>query len=120
MHAGHFRHVHVRGQAKLLVLRDEILVKLVVQVTGHQVRVRALGTAHARYREPSLPCHSVNPIDQLLSVRTVSHLFTDFPHLGRRKRVIEPGEQGPERQTHRDHPYKLERDEFPIDFPLPL
>ena len=104
MGAGDLRQVDVGGQAALLELGDLLGVQGVVQVVGHEVRVGRLGAGGRGHGQPSLAGDPVDLLDQLLGEGALGHLLPDLADLGRRERVVEPGQERPERQSHRRRP----------------
>ena len=99
--ARRFGEVDVRRQAFLLVDGDLVGLEIVVEVARHQVGIGGVGAVFARNRQPTLPGHPMNPLHQFLGQRAVGDLLADLAHLHRRQRVVEPGQEGSQSESHR-------------------
>ena len=100
MDARDFREVDVGGEALLLVLRDLIGLQVVIHVAGDEIGIGGIGARLAGHRVPPLPRHAVDPVDELTGEGASRDLLADLPDFRGRERVVEPGEKGPESQTH--------------------
>ena len=101
MDARRFGEVDVRRQAFLLVDGDLVGLEIVVEVARHQVGIGGVGAVFARNRQPTLPGHPMDPLHQFLGQRAVGDLLADLAHLHRRQRVVEPGQEGSQSESHR-------------------
>ena len=100
MDAGHLGEVDVGGQAPLLEFRHGVGVQVVIQIAGDHVRVGPIGTRIAGDREPALARDAMNPVRQLLGEWTLRNLLADVPNLAGFQRIVEPGQECPEREAH--------------------
>ncbi len=105
MNARRLGKVHVGLQALLLILGHDLGIEVVIEVAGNDVGIGRVGPRASRHGQATLPGDTMNPFRELLRERTFSHLTADLPHLGGLKRVVEPGQQSSQSESHCNVPY---------------
>lgn len=97
--AGRLGKVDVRGEADLFKVCHFLGGELIIEVSGHDVGIDGLITM--RNRQSPLPSDFLNPSHQVPSKLALGHLMPNFTNFGGAQGIVEPGEEGPQGESHR-------------------
>ena len=107
--AGNFCKVDVGSQAALLIFGNLLGRQLIIEVAGDQVGIRLLGAEVTRISQSTLSGDPLDSLDQILGKGAFRYLLANGPDFGRSQRVVEPGNQGPQGQSHGRSPRQTKR-----------